>query len=212
MIPERANFVNAAIGLCIITVGIVMLLHSLGVVDAFVWLRYWPLALVLIGAAVTVQAIRGGAGASQAPIGAVLMVILLGLLASRVAARRPSGPGVSDGRVQVFAVMTGNRASGVAGPFHGGDVTAVMGGAELDLRQATIEPGQEAVLDLFTVMGGTGLRIPDDWIVDSRALTIAGGVSDKRHHDEALPSSPDVAPPRLVLRGTVLMGGVNIRP
>ena len=36
-----------------------------------------------------------------------------------------------------------------------------MGGGHIDLRQATIPRGEEAVLDIFAVMGGCEIIVPD---------------------------------------------------
>ena len=49
-----------------------------------------------------------------------------------------------------------------------------MGGAQLDLRQAKVNPGEEVVVDVFTLMGGAVIYVPDDWIVDTRAIVPPG--------------------------------------
>jgi predicted membrane protein len=90
-----------------------------------------------------------------------------------------------------------------------------MGGAMIDLRQALLSPGEEAVLDVFAVMGGCEVLIPSHWVVSAPIVAIMGGIDDKRLVsrpsviDEATRSS--AAPPRLVLSGFVMMGGVTIR-
>jgi hypothetical protein len=84
-----------------------------------------------------------------------------------------------------------------------------MGQARLDLRQATIAPGEEAVIDAFTLMGGLVLQVPEDWIVDVQALNVMGGINDRRGPAPTPPSNAS-APPRLVLRGLIIMGGLVI--
>jgi hypothetical protein len=59
-----------------------------------------------------------------------------------------------------------------------------MGGSKLDLRQAKIAPGTEAVVDVFTVMGGVELLVPRDWNVDVQLVPIMGGVNDDRNRTE----------------------------
>jgi hypothetical protein len=81
---------------------------------------------------------------------------------------------------QVMAVLGGNRHVSYARPFRGADITAFMGGAVLDLRNTTIEPGQEVVIDVFTMMGGSTVYVPREWVVDTRALAVLGGVEDRR--------------------------------
>jgi len=92
--------------------------------------------------------------------------------------------------------------------FQGGDITAVFGGVELDLRRADIPPGSEAVLDIFTMFGGIEITIPETWEVSQEASAIFGGVEDTSH----LMTTP--APGerrRLILRGYALFGGIEIK-
>ena len=87
--------------------------------------------------------------------------------------------------------------------FRGGDLNAFMGGVELDLRQAAIaEP--PAVIDVFAMWGGIEIRVPERWSVDPRVTAILGGFEDKTR-------SPDDSTERLVVRGLVLMGGIEIK-
>jgi len=101
-----------------------------------------------------------------------------------------------------FAMMSGIGRNITTKDFQGGDLTAVMGGHDIDLRQSQMKDGT-AVLDLFVWWGGIEMRIPEDWQVSTEALVIMGGIE--------VPS-PRV-PPRatLILRGVVIMGGVDIK-
>ena len=44
--------------------------------------------------------------------------------------------------------------------FRGGQMTSVMGRSELDLRTATIAPGQDVTIEVFMLMGGATIRVP----------------------------------------------------
>ena len=46
--------------------------------------------------------------------------------------------------VSLFAVMSRHQQVSNAPVFRGGQMTAVMGRAELDLRKTTVAPGEEA--------------------------------------------------------------------
>ena len=80
-----------------------------------------------------------------------------------------------------------------------------MGGCNLDFRSALIQPPNQAVLEVFALCGGIEIRVPEDWTVVSELEVILGGVDDRK----AAP--PKDESKRLILRGTVLMGGVEVK-
>jgi predicted membrane protein len=115
-------------------------------------------------------------------------------------------------RVSIFAVWSSVRRSSGASPFRGGDVTAIMGGSQLDLRLATIPAGEEAVLDIVAVMGGVEIIVPPNWDVSTPIFPFMGGIEDKRfpplQSDATIRGGQNG---RLVLRGLVMMGSVHIK-
>jgi hypothetical protein len=116
-------------------------------------------------------------------------------------------------KISMFAVWSSVRRTSAASPFRGGDITAIMGGGQLDLRLATIPAGEEAVLDIVAVMGGVEIVVPASWEVSTPLLPFMGGVEDKRL--PPLQTDPNATRKdnsgRLVLRGLVMMGGVHIK-
>jgi predicted membrane protein len=174
-------------GIVVMAIGGWLLLNSLGVVQVRFWEMFWPIILIVIGTTLVMQTLR----------------------------RRDdsSSPGADD-TLTVFAVLSGVKRTSGAARFRGGEITVFMGGGHIDLRQATIPPGQEAVIDIFAVMGGCEIAVPPSWTIATPLVPVMGGVEDKR-----LPSLPGsmestpagLAPPRLVLRGFVMMGGVQIK-
>jgi hypothetical protein len=98
--------------------------------------------------------------------------------------------------------MGGVKRTNLSKDFRGGEATAVMGGIDIDLRNAVMDR-DEAVLDVSSVMGGVKVRVPNDWTVVSRVSSIMGGFDDNTRH----PVNPDH---RLVLKGTVVMGGLKV--
>jgi hypothetical protein len=150
------------------------------------WEMFWPLVLVGIGSMLVLQTLRR---------------------------RTSEGSGAaSDNMLNVFAALSGVKRVISATRFRGGEVTALMGGAQLDLRQATIPPGEEAALDFFLVMGGCEIFVPPSWTVTTPLVPIMGGIDDKRL--APLPGGDSItgqAAPRLVLRGLIVMGGIEIK-
>jgi predicted membrane protein len=168
-------------------VGGILLLNNLGILHASLWDLFWPVILIAIG----LRLMRRGGGAG--------------------AFARPEGSDVGA----MFAILSGVKRVAAPEPFQGTEVTVFMGGAHLDLRQATLAPGAEAVVDMFTVIGGCELLIPADWVVSTPIVTIMGGVDDKRLVPPPLvidgAAMPPRAAPRLVIRGFMMMGGVTLR-
>jgi len=118
----------------------------------------------------------------------------------------------SSDRVRLFSVMGRSEHVSRAAAFKGADVTNVMGRAELDLRDAKMEPGQTASLQVFSVMGAVTLRVPPTWTVETGAISAMGGVRDQRLSQAAdAPEAGSGPPPHLVLRGFVAMGRLDIR-
>jgi hypothetical protein len=124
--------------------------------------------------------------------------------------RTPNIPLQNDpsGSVTLFAALGEAKRASNDAPFRGGEMTAIMGGCVLDLRQATVLPGEQATVNVLAVMGGHEIWVPQDWAVASDIVPIMGGVDDKRLPPmQAIPANA----PRLRLRGVVLMGGVAIK-
>jgi predicted membrane protein len=78
-----------------------------------------------------------------------------------------------------------------------------MGGCEIDLRQASIQ-GEEAVISTFAMWGGIKIKVPPTWNVIVQGIPFLGGFDDK----SAKPA--DHSAKRLIVKGTAIMGGVEV--
>jgi hypothetical protein len=103
-----------------------------------------------------------------------------------------------------IAIMSGARRMGrwvVPRNYVG---VAVMGGIELDLREAQFsEP--EVTIHAYTLMGGIEITVPEDVDVDVSGLAFMGGFD----HNATGPGVPGA--PRVRIIGFALMGGVDVR-
>jgi predicted membrane protein len=215
------------VGLIVILLGVLMTLDNLQVLEAQRYLRFWPAGLIALGL-VKVWNSRDGMGGAFG--GFIFVVIGTWLLLEQTALVRVSfwdmwpallvffglflvwqglsGPrrrpvGDSNAFVNATAVLGGVARGNNSTGFRGGELTAVMGGCEIDLRHASIDG--EAVVDVFALWGGIEIRVPPDWTVVSKITPILGGVDDKtRPPQGALRHC-------LVLRGFVVMAGVEIK-
>jgi hypothetical protein len=82
---------------------------------------------------------------------------------------------------------------------------SVMGGMELDFREALLPPGETEVW-VFALMGGVEIIVPPGLMVESDGIAIMGGFE----HREEAPVSADPNTPFLRIRGFTVMGGVNV--
>lgn len=109
-----------------------------------------------------------------------------------------------------FSIMGGSVKKGRwhVAPTH--TSITVMGGNDLDLRNATLS-AHETVINAFAVMGGIDIIVPDDVRVIDNGVGVMGGFelrddpSSTTSHDH-LPSDAPV----VRVRGLALMGGVDI--
>lgn len=176
----RGNSHHVAVGFCILALGVLLILDRLGVVGAEHTLRYWPVGLIIIGASVMLQAVRGEPTTkSSVPWGAIFWLFILGMVMTHVFDRRTLARENADADTSIFAVMSGSSRT-AHGTFKQGDITTVMGGARLDLRSVDAKPGDRIIVDVFTLMGGAVIFVPEDWRIDVQAMSLMGGIDDRR--------------------------------
>jgi hypothetical protein len=220
---------RVVVGLAIMIAGFVLALDSLGLVDGTVVFRYWPLALVAVGVVKWLSPPRHvGAGIVWIFAGFGFLLVTLGRMsfvgvwamllffaganiawrALRPPVRRDSfAPGEGFDTVAVFGgTKTGSvsPAADTTTEFKGGSAMAVFGGCEIDLRHAVLPIGGAAVVDVFAMFGGIEIRVPEDWQVVNRGNAFMGGFENK---SRPLPG----AQKRLVVTGTAIMGGVEVK-
>lgn len=224
--PRRSSG-QAVVGFLLLALGSLLFAQNFGWLDARRYWRYWgaiPLMFGLVKLLVpstrsdrafgVVLTMFGGANLARAlgywsPGPADLAALALMGLGAYFVFR-----GVFGGPERRFAPDSTDWASGVAilggferknnsQTFRGGDLTAFMGGVELDLRAASMR--EPAIIDVFVMWGGVGIYVPRDWTVEMRGTPLMAGFEDN--------SQPPPAPTekRLIVRGLALMGGVEIK-
>lgn len=221
-------------GLIIIVVGVFWTLESLGLMsDASIVLRWWPALLMLFGVVrltgidghrhVMLGAVALGVGSwlLADTIGLVdvnvfrlwpvaLVIVGLAMVSRAMGGRSPfAGIGVGIGRqatdrVDVFSFWSGINRKPDTTHFEGGEITAVMGASEIDLRSAET-PEDGADLDLFVWMGGVEILVPKHMRVINDLTVVMGGIEDHRETPAQNPTSS------VRLRGVVIWGGVEIK-
>ena len=105
----------------------------------------------------------------------------------------------------VIACMGGSSRRGHWTPARRNYAVAVMGGAELDFREAVFGPGVTEV-QVYALWGGVDIIVPPGIHVESRGIAILGGFD----HAADSPSSGDPDQPTLRITGLAVMGGVDV--
>jgi predicted membrane protein len=169
--------------------GLVLLARNLGFIHGNVWQLLWPVFLIFMGVSFLLRALKGGAN-PDTPVS-------------------PGFPPVMSGGANVlneFTVFGGVRRRVDSQEFEGGEVSAIFGGVEIDLRGASTKK-DEVVIELNAIFGGVEMRVPDTWDVTVRGAGIFGGYEDKTmpRRDPASGKRP-----LLVITGSAVFGGVTV--
>lgn len=165
-----------------VIVGSWWLLRNLGIIRVGFWQVFWPLLLTSFGFSLVMRTLREG-----------------GHLRT-----------VSASASHLFAVFAETKRQLDGQPFEGATMTAVFGSCDLDLRRATIPPGEERIIEVFAVFAGHTIRVPNDWTV---LLNVSPVMTDSKD-DRVSPLVPpplDGAPPRLIVRGLAVLSEVKVK-
>jgi predicted membrane protein len=229
--PPRPRVTGKLIfGLVLVFLGVVFTLDNLGLVRSGEILRFWPFAFI----AIAIIQLRQDGWVLRQPgpvvffvLGTVfamknfttlrlstrvifpIFLLLIGLWIvvrqlRRFGAIATTGTGAEE-TLNGFVLCGGLNRKVTSTQFRGGDVGAFCGGWEIDLTEARLAGG-DARLDVFAWWGGGEIRVPEDWNVVVRVLPVLGGTSDKTRHP-----TPGTEAGTLVVTGTVVMGGVEIK-
>lgn len=107
-------------------------------------------------------------------------------------------------RQYVIAVMGGNTRAGSWVPARKILSYAFWGGAELDFREAQLQPGLTEIIAIG-IMGGVDIIVPPEVGVEVGGFALMGGLDHVHHAPPADPSAP-----RIKVTGFALMGGVEV--
>jgi predicted membrane protein len=191
-------------GIFWVVVGGLFLLGNLGILRV-AFRDLWPVVLIGIGAlmlwrsALTRRTVREFSenptppGPSESSAGSET-------------AGAPTEPRVatsSNSILSAMAILGSVERRNNCQDFRGGSATAVMGRCEIDLRAAAITAPHEPVLEIFAMWGGIEVRVPPDWTVVSQVDPILGGYDDATQ-------PPKQESKRFVIRGSVIMGGIEV--
>ena len=212
-------------------VGVLFLLDHLRVISVdHIW-RFWPLILIAVGIAHLAEPGRRQWGGIVLVVGALFLFDSLGIMRfsfdelwplaiigiggvmiwnSIETQRRRTEMPDSAATMNAHAVFSGVERRVTAKDFTFGRVSAVFGGVELDFHDAEMA-GDQAELEVNAIFGGAEIRIPDNWHVEARNQTVFGGYSDKTRNANAANDATIAGGKTLIISGTVMFGGVEVK-
>jgi hypothetical protein len=230
--PDRESPVldlgRLLLGATVLTLGVLFLLDSAGVLDAGDAIDHWWPALIVAAGLLTLaerppSVVRG---ALLTGAGVVLLLFttdaldedawsyvwpLLVIVAGLVIIGRWSGlaipGGATDGDVvRSTAVFGGPHLASTSRAFRGAWLTAIFGGITLDLRDA--QPAADgASINATVAFGGIDILVPEGWRISVRSVPIFGGLDDKTDHSKV----PAEGAPTLHVDAVTVFGGVDIK-
>lgn len=211
-------------GALVVLIGVLLLLDTTGVYPTgsllvyvpslFVLVGIWalvrsrfrslggPLVVVLVAGAWQLVALDVVAADELVDFWPVLLIafglsIILGRYRSRV---RSS----TDDYSSLFAAFGGVERRNTSESFAGADLTAIFGGAELDLRDAAVAD-PPAHVNAVALFGGAEVIVPREWNVSMDVLPILGGATDDRPRRDEQHEAVD-----LEVTGFAAFGGVTV--
>lgn len=209
------------IGVVFLTLGVLGILDATGALESTQLIDdWWPIAVIGLGAIGMVAERRISLGPS------IVVMIGLLLLAGQQgwADEDPFGPAilVAIGLVVLSGLWSRGRERTADGEnslvmfgatkikdrsehFDHADVSAVFGGATLDLRQAHVD--RDASVDALALFGGVDVVVPEGWRVAIEGTPIFGGFEDKTKGEPELPADAPV----LNVHATAIFGGVDVK-
>ncbi|MBU3742416.1 MAG: hypothetical protein FGM24_09050 [Candidatus Kapabacteria bacterium] len=166
-------------------VGALLQADNLGMLQGSFWSAMWALLLVVIGWSIT-----WGMRKKKAIENAFKTMM--------------HGSDNADHTISQKVLFGGSEIRSSSQDFKGGDLRAIAGGIELDLRNAEIR--ETATIDAVAIMGGIEIRVPPHWRVVTNGSPILGGIENKTidHRDD------NVIAPTLIVNATIIMGGLEI--
>ncbi len=221
---------NFWLALILIAVGTLFLLDNLNVFDIGDFWEFWPVILIAVGLSKLTGSNFQDKSSASVLIGIGVLFLLLNLdilywdeiwqfwplililigvsiIFKHKTQSESDGSKHSENRVDVVAIFGGNSKRITSDHFEGGNITALFGGAKLDFGGAKLAEG-ENVLDVFSMFGGTEIRIPEDWNVQIKGVPIFGGFEDGRRNIPAEKKTKDRV---LIIKGFVVFGGLELQ-
>lgn len=219
-------------GFAIIIVGLLFLAQNLGLMETFPFWNFLPVLLVILGLyQLFINRFRAWVGPvimilvglyllmatldfiSWSTFGTLIWPSVLILVGLSIIFRRGGGGAQynkefseeTNSQFSVFSAFSGQKRKITSVDFQSGEATAMFGGTEIDLRDAKVT-NPPARIQATAMFGGVDIFVPEDWDVRIDVVAFFGGSDDKRRTVISPKATPD-----LIISGTVMFGGLDIK-
>lgn len=216
-------------GFIFIILGSLLMLNSLDVIDFSISPFFsFPMILFIVGIIIFINSQKKTFGLILASVGGVMLiekifpwmdidwsiifpVLIIALGVYIIFKRRNTQPAsekvFDQDTLDEVSVFGGGSKNVYSNNFKGGNITAIFGGSEIDLRESKLAEGNQ-VIDILCIFGGTEIHVPNDWNVILNVTPIFGGFSNKSFRNP----NKEIDPMRtLVVKGVVIFGGGEIK-
>lgn len=186
-------------GIIITAVGVLFLLNNLHYLH-FWFDDLWPILIIVIG----FEMIRGGLFRHRVRVRWMAMDDKMKeKFASGCCSQFADANTVDSDFINISAILGGGEYIFTNKKLKGGTVSAVLGGCDIDLRDADMEE-DNIVLETSAIMGGIEIRVPRHWQVVMQGTPVLGGMDNKT-------TAPENPVKRLIVRGSAVMGAVEMK-
>lgn len=196
---KRSFHEGGVFGFILIAIGTLWILNNLGAVD-FSFDVGWPLILIVIGLFNLIhhQNIFNAGGW-------ILIIVGFSLFFRRHEFKYWAKAKISNkDEIDGTAIFSGYEKKIASKSFKGGKITAMFGGAEIDLREAELDENG-ATISTFAAFGGVDIFIPESWPIEIHSTAILGGVGSECRNEQCSEGK------RLIIYATATFGGIDIK-
>jgi hypothetical protein len=121
--------------------------------------------------------------------------------AGEAAVRRSGGEPPSGAAIAIMSGFTRKGAWVVPENF---TAVAIMGGGEIDLREAQF-PDRVVTINAFTIMGGIAIIVPEDAVVQVTGIGLMGAF------EHGATGAGKTGSPTIIIKGLAFWGAVDVR-
>ncbi|MCG8452325.1 MAG: DUF1707 domain-containing protein [Spirochaetales bacterium] len=115
-----------------------------------------------------------------------------------------TNPGRPENRSVYFAMLGGTDIKGAWKPAHEIQCYSILGGIDLDFRDALFPKNGDITVKFGCLMGGVDIVVPPGVNVHVQGFPLLGGIDDKAGAGEE-------GAPTIHLKGMVVLGGLDVK-